>query len=105
MRDNTLLKTFALAAQFGFAVACPMLGFIGGGAWLDNRIGTTPWLLFLGIALGVLAAGGALYQLSMAPARKSLEKSNPNAPYKVETTSKNLGTTRADKRRRNGPSK
>ncbi len=101
MRDNPLLRTFALAAQLGFTIACPMVAFIAGGAWLDGRLGTTPWLLFLGVALGILAAGGALYRLSMAPGRMRTTRST-GAPYKVERTSAKLGTTRADKRRRNG---
>ena len=44
------LSTVGLA--FVFAIA---LGF-GGGYWLDLKLGTKPWLTFLGFAMG-LAAG------------------------------------------------
>lgn len=44
------LSTVGLA--FVFAIA---LGF-GGGYWLDLKLGTTPWLTFVGFAMG-LAAG------------------------------------------------
>lgn len=44
------LSTVGLA--FVFAI---VLGF-GAGHWLDERLGTTPWLTLLGFAMG-LAAG------------------------------------------------
>ena len=97
-----MAKALALAAQLGFAIACPMVAFIGGGAWLDSQLGTVPWLLFLGIILGVLAAGGALYQLTAVQGRKSPGGTTPKAPYKVERRTKDLGTGRADKRQRDG---
>lgn len=75
----------ALVGQLGFSIACPMVFFIGGGAWLDNRIGWGPWLLFLGIILGVGVAGGLFYQLATLPTRKQArEKAKADAPYKVE---------------------
>ncbi|MDQ3930477.1 MAG: AtpZ/AtpI family protein [Chloroflexota bacterium] len=102
LRDSGMAQSLAFAAQLGFAIACPMVAFIGGGAWLDNRLGTMPLLIFAGILLGILAAAGTLYQvLRMQPQR--LERSKrPRAPYKVEGQSKDLGTKSADKRGRNG---
>lgn len=43
---STVGMSFVLAIVFGF----------GGGHWLDGRMGTGPWLAFLGFFLG-LAAG------------------------------------------------
>jgi hypothetical protein len=103
MRDNGLAKALALAVQLGFAIACPMVIFIGGGAWLDNKLGWTPWLLFLGIALGVATAGGLFYQLATLSGRKQ-DPVARKAPYKVEQESKEKdpGTPRADKWDSNG---
>jgi F0F1-type ATP synthase assembly protein I len=67
MKDRAGLQTLALVAQLGFSIACPMVFFIGGGAWLDGQLGTVPWLLFGGMILGLLAAGAALYQLTKVP--------------------------------------
>jgi hypothetical protein len=103
MRDNGLAKVLALAAQLGFAIACPMVLFIGGGAWLDNKLGWTPWLLFVGIALGLLTAGGLFYQLAMASGR-SQDPAARKAPYKVEQqgNEKDPGTPRANRSDSNG---
>ena len=101
MRDNSMAQALALIGQLGFAIACPMVAFIGGGAWMDGRFGTTPWLLFLGILLGVLAAAGALYKLTTGLSRKSGTASG-DVPYKVEKGSETSGTNRANKQKHNG---
>ena len=103
MRDNGLVKALALAAQMGFAIACPMVVFIGGGAWLDNQLGWSPWLLFLGIALGVMSAGALFYQLATLPVRRK-DPGAGKAPYKVEQKEKEKdpGTPRADRWDSNG---
>ena len=43
----------------GTSLAVTVLLGIGGGYWLDSRLGTKPWFLMLG---GVLGLGIALYQ-------------------------------------------
>lgn len=101
-RDNGMVQSLAFAAQLGFAIACPMVVFIGGGAWLDNRLGTLPWLIFAGIILGILAAAGTLYQVLRAQTNRIERGKRPQAPYKVEGQVKDLGTKSADKRGRNG---
>ena len=83
MGDNGMLKALALATQLGFAVAGPLVVFIGGGVWADSQLGTKPWLFFLGLILGVVSAGAALYQIATAPSRKS-PKSGTRAPDKIE---------------------
>ena len=35
-----------------------------GGFWLDRQFGTTPWLTFVGVALGLLTAGLDFYRLT-----------------------------------------
>jgi hypothetical protein len=102
MADNGLAKALALAVQLGFAVACPMVVFIGGGAWLDNKLGWSPWLLFLGIALGVMSAAGLFYQLATLSTRRK-DNGAGKAPYKVEQKGdEDPGTPRANKSDSNG---
>ncbi len=101
MQDESLAKALALATQFGFAVACPMVVFIGGGVWLGRQLGWMPWLLIVGIVLGVLSAAAALYQVTAIQARKSSGgATKPKAPYKVEKRTGDPGTPRANKRGR-----
>lgn len=106
MQDNGLARAMAMAAQLGFAIACPMVFFIGSGAWLDNKLGWSPWLLFLGIVLGVASAGGLFYQLATLPVRRRKDPAAGEAPYKVEQHSKDkakdVGAPRADKWKSNG---
>jgi F0F1-type ATP synthase assembly protein I len=77
-KERGSTTALALVAQLGFSIALPMVVFIGGGAWLDAQFRTTPWLLFVGIFLGLLSAGAALYQLAKVPTRRGDkgEKSN-----------------------------
>lgn len=102
LKDGGMTQSLAFAAQLGFAIACPMVAFIGGGAWLDNRFDTVPWLLFAGILLGILAAAGTLYQVMRAQTNRLERNKRPRAPYKVEGQERDLGTKSADKRGRNG---
>ena len=44
----------------GLAFALSILLFLGGGAWLDSKLGTTPFLMLVGAAVG---AGAAFYSL------------------------------------------
>ena len=37
-------------------IVAPLVGFFG-GAWLDGRLGTSPWLGIVGLILGFAAAG------------------------------------------------
>jgi len=102
MQDNGLAKALALAVQLGFAIACPMVFFIAGGAWLDSQLGSKPWLLFLGIILGVAVAGGLFYELATLSTRRK-DPAAGKAPYKVEERDDNdPGTPPANNWKSNG---
>jgi F0F1-type ATP synthase assembly protein I len=45
---------------YGLAWALSVLVFLGIGAWLDRKLGTTPWLLIVGAFVG---AGAGFYSL------------------------------------------
>ena len=64
MRDRGTMQAVGLAAQLGFAIACPMLVCVGGGYWADQQLNTRPWLVLAGIAFGLLLAFGTLYSLT-----------------------------------------
>jgi F0F1-type ATP synthase assembly protein I len=107
--DNRALTTaLVLATQMGFSIACPMVIFIGGGAWLDNQLGWGPWLLLIGIIVGLASAAGLFYQIAKAPAsrRQKSGLDGEGAPYKVEERRKpgmrDLGKPPSDKIDGNG---
>jgi F0F1-type ATP synthase assembly protein I len=59
---STVGLSFVLALVMGF----------GGGYWLDGRLGTGPWLAFLGFFVGLLA--GVLNVYRVMQAASSAEK-------------------------------
>ncbi len=61
--DPKTLRLLALATQVGFGIAGPLVVFIGGGVFLDKKVGTSPLFLFIGLFLGLLGAGYAIYDL------------------------------------------
>ena len=83
---TSLASSLALATQLGFSVACPMVVFIGGGAWLGNRLGWGPWLLLVGVILGLASAAALFFQIAKMPAarKRKIDSSPQGVPYKVE---------------------
>ena len=57
------LRAGIFALQFGFVVAAFVLGGVWAGNYLDGRFGTAPWLVVVGMFLGLLLSFGTLYQL------------------------------------------
>jgi F0F1-type ATP synthase assembly protein I len=50
--------------SIGIEMAVAMsIGFFG-GQWIDGRVGTAPWLQWIGLGLGVAAAGLALVRVA-----------------------------------------
>jgi hypothetical protein len=76
MRDRGTMQAVGLAAQLGFAIACPMLACVGGGYWADQQLNTRPWLVLAGIAVGLLLAFGTVYSLT----RTAFGTRKPAAP-------------------------
>jgi ATP synthase protein I len=58
------LRAIGVATGLGCSIVAALVLCIGGGVWLDSRFGTTPVLTFVGIALGLAAAGYQLWELA-----------------------------------------
>ncbi len=56
--DINLLQ---VGMQFGLILAIPLLVFILGGIWLDQRLGTTPLFILMGLGSGIFVSGIGLY--------------------------------------------
>jgi ATP synthase protein I len=54
--DARTLRTIGQLSTIGLAFVFAIMFGFGGGYWLDQTLGTAPWLSLLGFALG-LAAG------------------------------------------------
>ncbi len=54
--DRGTLRALALATQLGFSIAASVgLGVLG-GLWVDDRLGSRPIFLLLGMIFGLLSA-------------------------------------------------
>ena len=58
-----------IGLEIGLSVAVGVLG----GQWLDGKLGTAPWLQWIGFALGLAAAGMSLYRF-VRRAQKTMEE-------------------------------
>ena len=58
------LRASALALQLGGTVVGALCICLGGGIFLDRRLGTMPLFLFIGLLLAFIAIGYALYELA-----------------------------------------
>jgi len=61
---QTRLRLIAMGLQLGSTVVGSLVIFLLGGIWLDQRLGTKPIFLLVGIALAFVAIGYSLYELA-----------------------------------------
>jgi F0F1-type ATP synthase assembly protein I len=57
------LAHFALFSEIGLVLLVTTLAGVLGGYWLDQRIGTLPIFVLVGLAVGLAAGGLASYRL------------------------------------------
>jgi F0F1-type ATP synthase assembly protein I len=46
-------QAFNLAWEFGYMIVIPLVVFALGGRFADQRLGTSPWLLLLGMGVAI----------------------------------------------------
>ena len=63
----------AAVAGLGMQFVVAILLFLFLGKWLDERFGTTPWLLIAGVFLGAGASFYSIYRRLMADQRREDE--------------------------------
>lgn len=59
MKDLQLLSWLT---QLGLSTAIPLVGFVLLAVWLRNRFSLGNWILFAGIALGLICAVNGFYR-------------------------------------------
>ncbi len=75
--DRGTLRALALASQLGFSIAAVVGVGVLGGLWVDDRLGTRPIFLVLGMLFGLLSAAYVIREL-MTFERNSDEKESRN---------------------------
>ena len=63
----------AAVAGLGLQFVVAILLFLFLGKWLDERLGTTPWLLIAGVFLGAGASFYSIYRRLMADQKREDE--------------------------------
>lgn len=63
--DPATVRALGLVSGIGFSIALSIGGGVGLGIFLDNSLGTAPVFLIVGILLGLVLAGYALYRLTL----------------------------------------
>jgi ATP synthase protein I len=75
--DKEQLQTVGRVGSIGIEMGLALcLGYFG-GQWLDGRLGTAPYLTFLGARLGLVAGLKSLYQLTRRT-KAELEAQSPH---------------------------
>lgn len=67
-QDRDYRQISLLAAVPALLLAAPLVGFFL-GQWLDEKFGTDPYLMTVGVLLGLGSAGVEIYQLAKKSAK------------------------------------
>ena len=60
------MRLVARLVGVGWYVAICIVGGVWGGVWLDEKLGTSPLLLLIGLMLGIGVAGAGVYRMLAA---------------------------------------
>ncbi len=58
---NNDLSLFSLAWELGYIIAIPIVILAIGGAFLDKKMGTSPWMLLMGVTFSILITSFSVY--------------------------------------------
>jgi F0F1-type ATP synthase assembly protein I len=64
-------------ASVGLQFAIGIMAFTFAGNWLDGRLGTKPWLLLLGVALGFALSSVWIYRRLVVTPREQAKGKRP----------------------------
>lgn len=63
--DDRQARAIGIASTLGFSLVFTLVLLIGGGIWIDQWRDTMPVFTMIGVALGLIAAGYQLYELTL----------------------------------------
>ena len=81
-RGGRQLRALAKLASVGIELSISTVVGMLGGRWLDGQLGTEPWLMLLGLVLGVVAGMRSLIRTARRANRESQssEATQPREP-------------------------
>ncbi|MCD7858729.1 MAG: AtpZ/AtpI family protein [Firmicutes bacterium] len=66
--------------QLGLSIAVPLALCVGGAVWLQSRLNLGPWVLAVGIVLGLIGAADGFRSSLRAMERLAKSKKEPPEP-------------------------
>lgn len=60
------MRLVARLLGVGWFIAICIVGGVWSGVWLDEKLGASPLFLLIGLALGMVIAGGGVYRVLAA---------------------------------------
>lgn len=63
--NREVRRALSLLTQLGAAMAACVVAGVFAGKWLDQWLGTSPWLLIICAFLGAAAAFKAMYEMAI----------------------------------------
>ncbi|QDU78748.1 Putative F0F1-ATPase subunit (ATPase_gene1) [Polystyrenella longa] len=88
-------------STIGMSFALPPLG----GYWLDWKLGTSPWLVLVGAALGFVVGMKMIFELTKRLGNSNTSNFKPNGPHSKENrSSQNDSSTSSSPPSDTGPS-
>lgn len=82
--DMKAVRNLTYISQVAFIMLTPIIGCIFLGNWLDEKLGTSPWILMFGVIIGVGTAFVSLYKFVMSVTREKEEKTPDYVPNSKE---------------------
>ncbi len=60
-KENTF-SVMSLAWELGYIITIPLVAFTLGGRFLDKKLGTSPFLLLIGVVLAIVFSTYTIYK-------------------------------------------
>ena len=79
-RGGKLLGASWRLASVGIEFAVSTLIGLLGGRWVDGKLGSEPWLMIVGLLLGVTAGFRGLYRTARTASRQAEQTAPPPKP-------------------------
>ena len=64
-KSDKQFSALGLAWNLGYTIAVPLVALALGGRFLDKKLGTTPWLLLLGILVSIAVSSYLVYKKTL----------------------------------------
>ncbi len=82
MEDD--FRWLSWAMKMGWMIVFAILIPLGAGLWLDNKLGTSPLCILVGMLIGIVASTVSVYRMTMAGFSEFDKKSEGDEPDSPE---------------------